>query len=40
MGAIYASMSGSGSAMFGLFSDDVSIPDCLKNHFIYSGVLG
>lgn len=40
-GAIYASMSGSGSSVFGIFSPEASIPDIDfgKNSFVFKGKL-
>ncbi|MBB4035043.1 4-diphosphocytidyl-2-C-methyl-D-erythritol kinase [Dysgonomonas hofstadii] len=37
-GALYASMSGSGSSVFGIFKEEVSIPENLyANHFVWVG---
>lgn len=39
IGAVYASMSGSGSSVFGLFSESISLGNELKKHHVYSGHL-
>lgn len=39
MGAIYSSMSGSGSTVYGIFSREPEIPQSLRSQVIYSGVL-
>ncbi len=36
-GAIYASMSGSGSSVFGLFNESVVLSNELKSHIVYAG---
>lgn len=36
MGAVYASMSGSGSSVFALFSDMPNISDTFKDHFVWT----
>ena len=39
LGAVYAAMSGSGSSVFGLFSEPISLGSELKKHHVYSGHL-
>jgi len=39
MGAVYSSMSGSGSTVFGIFYDKPIIPELIKNQVIYSDIL-
>ncbi len=38
-GAIYASMSGSGSSVFGIFDQEKSLKECFPSHFIWGGKL-
>jgi 4-diphosphocytidyl-2-C-methyl-D-erythritol kinase len=38
-GAVYAAMSGSGSAVFGIFKDKPSLPVFDSNYFIWQGKL-
>jgi len=39
MGALYSSMSGSGSTVYGIFSGEPEIPQSLRSQVIYSGIL-
>lgn len=38
-GALYSSMSGSGSTVYGIFANKPAIPSILKDYVIYNGVL-
>ncbi|HPT03459.1 MAG TPA: 4-(cytidine 5'-diphospho)-2-C-methyl-D-erythritol kinase [Bacteroidales bacterium] len=38
-GAVYASMSGSGSAVFGIFTDPSDVKDCFPGCFVWQGLL-
>lgn len=39
MGAVYSSLSGSGSTVYGIFNSQPVIPDSIKRSVIYSGIL-
>jgi 4-diphosphocytidyl-2-C-methyl-D-erythritol kinase len=38
-GAEYASMSGSGSTIYGIFSEQINLNNCFKNYKIWQGLL-
>ena len=37
-GAVYASMSGSGSSVFALFDKEVDLADCYPGCFVWTGI--
>jgi 4-diphosphocytidyl-2-C-methyl-D-erythritol kinase len=39
MGALFSSMTGSGSAVYGIFGSRPQIPEQIRKHLIYSGIL-
>jgi 4-diphosphocytidyl-2-C-methyl-D-erythritol kinase len=36
-GAIYAAMSGSGSSVFGIFKEKITVSESLKNNLVFEG---
>ena len=40
IGALYASMSGSGAALYGIFDREVAVPDEFADMFVHQEVIG